>query len=70
MRILRDNTSALFIDIQDRLFPHMQEREQLEQNLVTLAAGLKVLEIPMLVTEQYTKGLGFTILPLINALGD
>jgi hypothetical protein len=48
----------------------MQEREQLEQNLVTLAAGLKVLEIPMLVTEQYTKGLGFTILPLKNALGD
>jgi len=70
MRILRDNTSALFIDIQDRLFPYMQEREQLEQNLITLAAGLKVLEIPFLVTEQYTKGLGFTVLPLKNALGD
>jgi hypothetical protein len=70
MRILRENTTGLFIDIQDRLFPLMQEREQLEQNLITLTSGLKALEIPLLVTEQYTKGLGFTILPLKMALGD
>lgn len=48
----------------------MQEMDQLEQNLITLTAGLKVLEIPFLVTEQYTKGLGFTILPLKMAFGD
>jgi len=70
MRILRENTTGIFIDIQDRLFPLMQEREQLEQNLITLTAGLKTLEIPLLVTEQYTKGLGFTIFPLKMALGD
>ena len=70
MRILKENTTGLFIDIQDRLFPHMQEMNQLEQNLITLCAGLKVLDIPILVTEQYTKGLGFTILPLKMAFGD
>jgi len=70
MRILKENTTGLFIDIQDRLFPHMQESGQLEKNLITLAAGLKALEIPLLITEQYTKGLGFTILPLKMALGD
>jgi hypothetical protein len=70
MRILSGYTTGIFIDIQDRLFPHMQEREQLEQNLVTLSAGFKILEIPFLVTEQYTKGLGFTILPLKMALGE
>jgi len=64
MRILKENTIGLFIDIQERLFPHMQEMDLLEQNLITLTTGLKVLEIPFLVTEQYTKGLGFTILPL------
>jgi len=70
MRILSGNTTGLFIDIQDRLFPHMQEREQLEQNLIILSAGLKILEIPFLITEQYTRGLGFTILPLKMALGE
>jgi hypothetical protein len=64
MRILKEDTLGIFIDIQEKLFPHMQEMEQLEQNLITLLAGLKILEIPYLVTEQYPKGLGFTILPL------
>ena len=70
MRILKENTVGLFIDIQERLFPYMQEMDLLEQNLITLTAGLKVLEIPFLVTEQYTKGLGFTILPLKKAFDD
>lgn len=70
MRILRENTTGIFIDIQDRLFPHMQERELLEQNLITLSAGLQTLEIPLLITEQYSRGLGFTIQPLKMALGE
>lgn len=70
MRILKENTIGLFIDIQERLFPLIQENDQLEQNLITLSAGLKVFKIPFLVTEQYPKGLGFTILPLKMALGD
>ncbi len=70
MRILKENTIGIFIDIQEKLFPHMQEMDQLEQNLITLAAGFKVLEVPFLVTEQYPKGLGFTILPLKMAFGE
>lgn len=48
----------------------MQEMDLLEQNLITLTAGFKALEIPFLVTEQYPKGLGFTILPLRRVFGD
>jgi hypothetical protein len=48
----------------------MLDMEQVEQNLITLAAALKVLEIPYLVTEQYTKGLGFTIQLIRIALGE
>jgi hypothetical protein len=68
MRILRENTIGIFIDIQEKLFPHMQERSMLEQNLVKLNTGLRILEIPIVVTEQYSKGLGFTISPLKLAL--
>lgn len=70
MRILKENTVAIFIDIQERLFPFIHDKDTLEQNLVTLSAGLQTLEIPLLVTEQYTKGLGFTVPPLKIALGD
>jgi len=70
MRILKENTISLFIDIQEKLFPHMHEKELLETNLVKLAAGLKILEIPFLLTEQYPMGLGFTIPPLKIALGE
>jgi len=68
MRILKEHSIAIFIDIQERLFPFIQDKDKLEQNLVILSAGLKALEVPLLVTEQYTKGLGLTILPLKMAL--
>jgi nicotinamidase-related amidase len=68
MRILKENTLALIIDVQERLFPHIHENELLEKNLKTLINGLKVLEIPLLVTEQYPKGLGPTIPSVHNIL--
>lgn len=61
MRILKENAVGLVIDIQERLFPHIDQYEQLEKNVQILINGLKALEVPVLVTEQYKKGLGETI---------
>ncbi len=61
MRILRENSVGLVIDIQERLVPVMEENEVLIENCKKLIQGLQVLEVPMLVTQQYTKGLGETI---------
>lgn len=61
MRITKDNTSAVIIDIQERLFPHMHMKEELERNVGILLEGLSLLKVPLLVTEQYSKGLGKTI---------
>ena len=69
MRILREQAAALIIDVQERLFPHMQERDTLESRLLTLIRGLQLLEVPLLVTQQYTKGLGATIRSIRAALG-
>ncbi|HCE57908.1 MAG TPA: hydrolase [Prolixibacteraceae bacterium] len=60
MRITKENTAALIIDIQERLIPAMYEKETLIKNCSTLIEGLTALNIPMLVTQQYTKGLGET----------
>jgi hypothetical protein len=70
MRILKENTIGLFIDIQEKLFLHMPENERLETNLIKLADGFRILEIPFLLTEQYPKGLGITVSPLKIALGE
>lgn len=61
MRIVKEHTVALVVDIQERLFPVMSDREEFLDNAVRLVRGLQLLEIPLVVTQQYTRGLGETI---------
>ena len=61
MRITKENTTALFIDFQERLFPAMDQKEILLKNTKILLEGLSILGIPIAFTQQYTKGLGETI---------
>jgi nicotinamidase-related amidase len=55
------NTILLLIDFQERLFPVMHDKEKLLKNVIKLVKGARVLEIPIILTEQYPKGLGPTI---------
>ena len=66
----REDTIAVFIDFQEKLMPAMTGREELEDKTCRLAAGLKVLDIPHIVTQQYTKGIGETIPSIAEAIGD
>jgi hypothetical protein len=61
MRILKERSLGLIIDIQERLFPVIANNDVLEHQLGILIEGLKILDIPLVVTEQYKKGLGETI---------
>ncbi len=61
MRIKKENSIGLIIDIQSRLFPHIFENEKVALNGVKLIEGLNVLGVEQIVTEQYRKGLGETI---------
>ena len=61
MRIEREKSIGLIIDIQDRLFPVMDGKENLLSNCTRLIEGLQILGIPLVVTQQYTKGLGSTV---------
>ncbi|MCY1723560.1 isochorismatase family protein [Prolixibacteraceae bacterium Z1-6] len=67
MRIAKENTIGLVIDMQERLFPVMNEKETLLKSCQTLVEGLGTLSIPLVISQQYTKGLGET-LPEIKAL--
>lgn len=61
MRIKRENCLGLVVDIQERLFPVMAEREPFLTACQKLITGLQLLGIPVGVTQQYSKGLGPTI---------
>lgn len=67
MRILPDNSAGLIIDIQERLLPHIHESEALIQNTVKLIKGLTLLNLPLIITQQYTKGLGATVKEVIDS---
>ena len=70
MRILKENTGAIIIDMQERLVPHMNKVEDLHKNMEILVKGLKEFEIPIIVSEQYRKGLGPTVENINEILGD
>lgn len=56
-----EKSAAVFVDFQERLFGHMADYERLRDRVSRLAAGLKLFEVPTLITQQYTKGLGPTL---------
>ena len=70
MRITKEHTIGLIVDIQERLVPVMEENEQFVENCIKLIQGLQILGLPLLVTQQYTKGLGETIPEIKSVIKD
>ena len=67
MRITPENCITIAVDYQTRLVPAMAHKRELIHNSRILLQGLQVLGVPVLVSQQYTKGLGETV-PEIKAL--
>ena len=61
MRIDANSTIAIVIDVQEKILPVMDEADRVLTRTTTLVEGLRVLEVPIIATEQYPKGLGPTV---------
>lgn len=70
MIISPSHTIAFCVDMQERLFPHIHEHDELVKKCTILIRGLRIIGVPIVVTEQYVKGLGSTIESIATALGD
>jgi nicotinamidase-related amidase len=70
MRITAEDTMALIVDFQERLVPVIDQQEELIHNTQILIKGLQALQIPMVITQQYTKGIGMTVPALAELYGE
>jgi nicotinamidase-related amidase len=66
--ITPNQTLFLIIDVQGKLARSVYKPDALETNIKKLVGACQVLEVPILVTEQYPKGLGHTIGPVMDLL--
>lgn len=62
-----EDTILVIIDVQEKLFQVIHEKETLSANAVKLVKGIRLLDIPVILTEQNPAGLGPT-LPEISSL--
>src|SRR6185312_6509686 len=70
-RPLRPEECALaVIDIQEKLLPSIWEKERLVQNSQLLVRMAKAMNLPVLVSTQYMKGLGPTVPEIASLLPD
>lgn len=67
MRMRAQDACLLIIDIQERLFPAIAEHAELAANSLWLQQVAQRIGVPVLLTEQYSKGLGQTIASLRSA---
>jgi len=57
----KEDTVLLIVDIQEKLAAVMKERDKVVRNNLHLIELARMLHMPVVVTEQYSKGLGPTV---------
>lgn len=57
----KEETAFLLVDIQEKFLPVIHEIETVINNANRLVGAASILKIPLIVTEQYPRGLGRTV---------
>ncbi len=66
----RDDTGLVVVDVQEGFRPVIDQFDTVVANCRILVAGFGILGAPVLVTEQYPKGLGHTVTEIAEVLPD
>jgi nicotinamidase-related amidase len=65
-----ESTCLVLVDIQEKLLPVIHESDDLVPHLQRLIAGARLLDLPIIVTEQIPEKLGPTVPSIAELLGD
>jgi nicotinamidase-related amidase len=63
-----NRTALILVDLQTKVFNSLFEKEALSLSLQKLVKGARVLDVPIVVSEQNPRGLGSTISEIANLL--
>jgi nicotinamidase-related amidase len=66
----KDGAVLVIFEVQERLLPAVHEWKTVLTNIQNIAKAAKILGIPIILTEQYPKGLGGTVQDLVEVLGE
>lgn len=69
MKLKREDTAALLIDMQGKLLQSVANSQEISKASVRFLEGLRILEVPVLPVRQYPKGLGDYPPALWEAIG-
>lgn len=64
-----NNAILLIVDVQEAFRKFIPDIAQLTKSINMLADGAELLDVPVIVTEQYPKGLGHTIDEIASSVG-
>jgi nicotinamidase-related amidase len=64
----RSRAALVVVDVQEAFRPAVLDFERVARNAATLVQGARILGVPVLVTEQYPRGLGETVPELAEHL--
>ena len=70
LRIKSDEACLVLIDYQEKLMPVMDNEDFLTDRTVRMVKGANEFELPIILTQQYTRGLGETVEPISAELGN
>lgn len=63
-------TVLLIVDVQEKLLQCVDRGSEVLYSLCKLVRGFQILQLPILLSEQYPEGLGQTVAPLRDMLGE
>lgn len=63
-------TVLLIVDMQEKVFAQVERGVEMLNTLCKFVKGYQILDLPILISEQYPQGLGETVFPLQKQLGE
>ncbi len=66
MLLIRENSGFVLVDVQEKLTPHVLNSDALIARCQWLLRLATQLDVPCVVSEQYPRGLGRTVEPLLH----
>jgi nicotinamidase-related amidase len=66
----REGTVLIIFEMQERLLPAVHEHKRVLKNIQNIVRSARILNLPIILTEQYPKGLGQTVPDIHEVLGD